>query len=170
MRTSTLLMAMALAASAAAVTPALAEPQDKSVCYVYAANPGAPQQILRLNIQSHSKLNAPTADAPAQFTYSVAGKYFGGVSAPIVGSILLGAGGAGAYMVLNAGTATPLTVTCTTPSSSAIPASWTCRMISVDPSDASNPSAAQISTFGPVQFSRVNPSPTNSCDTFKVSE
>jgi len=170
MRTSTLLMAMALAAPASVVTPALADTQDKSVCYVYAPNPGAPQQILRLNIQSHSRLNAATADAPAQFTYSVAGKYFSGVSAPIVGSILLGAGGAGAYMLLNTGTAAPTTVICTTPSSSAIPASWTCIIKSVFASDTSETSPAEISTFGPVQFSKISPSPTNSCDTFKVSE
>lgn len=166
MRSSALLSAMALAVSTLAAAPALAQTQDRNVCYFYQESPIA----LRLNIQSHSRLSFPTADAPAQFTYSVAGKYVlydGNVwVAPVFGSVLLGAEGAGANMLLNVGTATPLTLTCTTPSSSAIPASWNCGAIQVEPATGFNPSPARIYISPIVSFPRANPSTQPLCDAF----
>jgi len=164
MRSSALLSAMALAVSTLAAAPALAQTQDRNVCYFYQESPIA----LRLNIQSHSRLSFPTADAPAQFTYSVAGKFVDndGRVAPVFGSVLLGAEGAGANMLLNVGTATPLTLTCTTPSSSAIPASWNCGAIQVEPATGFNPSPARIYISPIVSFPRANPSTQPLCDAF----
>ena len=70
MRASALLSAMALAVSTFAAAPVLAQTQDRNVCYIFTESrpDPAPPTLLRLNIQSHSRLNAPTASAPAQFT------------------------------------------------------------------------------------------------------
>ena len=176
MRSSALLSAMALAVSTFAAAPVLAQTQDRNVCYIFSEGGGSPT-LLRLNVQSHSKLNAPAAGAPGQFTYSVAGKFvapeFGGENSvtPIFGSVLLGAGGAGSYMLLTTiSDGYPNTITCTASSSSAIPANWTCESIQVGPTVVSNPSPAEIETFGPVSFSKINPSTEPLCDTFTSPE